>query len=587
MNRPLVSVIIPSFDRPLFLRTRSIPSILSQTYTNWEAIVVGDGPVDGSLRSAVESFGDPRLRYVQIPRPNYSNLSREQFWNVAGAQARNHALGLSQGEIIAPLDDDDAFLPTHLEECVHTIQSGVADFVYGCVLVRNPETGVDYEDHFPWIEISNQSMFEWRNIMFHSSVCYSSKFAHLHYPVDGMLAADYGLWLSIRRAGGRFVSLYEPQSIYYGDALTSSIRVSVPSLPPQSVFQECVRDIFESRTLSNNGPWCERFENSVADFVGVEHAIATPSADSALLLAFHAVKQLLPERNEVILPSYSFPSTANAPIWNGLTPVFCDVDPHTLCITPESVEPLISSQTAAIVAVHSHGNPCDMTALKKLASSFGILLISDAAPAFGAEIDGQRIGSWGDIEVFSFSGTKVLSTGEGGMVCCNSPVIAQLIRRAARYGMSEGYNCQVNGINGKMGEIPAALGFSQLSLLEGWLGQRTKSVQLYKALLNGLEKVQFQKQSGQTGISVWKDLAIVLPVPDDASALSSKLASYRIQSRPYYKPLHRMPAFSEYRCGALYTTERLANCVVCIPLYNSIREEVINLVADVIKEVMN
>jgi len=177
MASPLVSIITPVYDRPLMLQTRSIPSVLRQEYTNWEMIIVGDGPVGDTIQPVINSFGDARIRYLEIPRPDYSNLSAIEFWHFASVDARNYGLSHSSGDIVAPLDDDDCFFPNHLHDCVSAIEQG-ADLVYGNVLQRNLETGQEYETYYPW-NAQNEQLFLKRNIMYHSSVCYSGRFRYL------------------------------------------------------------------------------------------------------------------------------------------------------------------------------------------------------------------------------------------------------------------------------------------------------------------------------------------------------------------------------------------------------------------------
>jgi len=586
MSDPLVSVIIPSFNRPLFLRKRSIPSLLRQTYRNWELFVVGDGPTEDSLRRTVESFADPRMRYVQIPRPDYSGLSAQRLWHVAGAAARNYGVSLAHGQLIAPLDDDDEFLPDHLKDCVAYLTHRDADLVYGAVLVRNLELGTEHCDHLPWADPAIQELFCRRNIMFHSSVCYSARFAHLRYPLAGDVPADYGLWLAIRDAGGRFASLERPQSIYYGDALNGTLRVSVPSLPPLETYQAAVADVFASRHLSNGGVWCRRLEQRVAEYIGVPHAIAAASGDAGLRVSMLALRELCPEANEVIVPSYTFPATVNAVLAAGLTPVFCDIDARTLCITPATVEPLMSRRTAAVLAVHAHGNPADMPRLEQLCGAAGVMLVSDAAAAMGACIDGRHIGSFGHMEVFSLSGTKVLSAGEGGIICCRDDAIADRLRELSRYGIAADYSCSHPGINSKLSELAASLAVCGLPYLDGWLARRLDVLRRYRSILQTCPQMRLQELLSENAVGTWKDLALVLSDRKLAQRIIDVTAAYRIHTRPYYRALHQMAAYREFPRGPLLVTEQLSDCVVCIPLYADIRDDVVDLVGSAVREAL-
>lgn len=587
MGEPLVSVVIPSYNRPLLLRTRSIPSVLRQTYRNWEVVVVGDGPETPALSAAVDGFGDRRIRYAEIPRPDYSHLGRVEFWHAAGAAARNHGLSLARGHIIAPLDDDDEFLPNHLADCVTALEQGQADFVYGKVLVRDVETARDYEDYFPWQGAATRDMFLNRNIMFHSSVCYAARYRHLRYPEDGSVAADYGLWKSIHQAGARFASLDPPQAVYYGDNLSGTIRVSMPTLPPYAEFEALLRTIYDSHMLSNCGPVVTALETALARYFDVPHAVTAPSGDVALILALRAARlRLPPERCEVVLPGYAHPSLINAVLWNRLEPVLCDVDPDTLCATPDTVMACLGPRTGIIAPLHPHGFPADMPVLHALARREGRLLLSDAAAAMGASLDGRRIGTFGDLEVFSLSGTKALTAGEGGVICCHDDQLAADLRRLGRYGIGADSQVEQPGINGKLAEIPAALALAGLPGLDQWLARRRGMEARYRDGFADLRQVRMIRPMRDSAIPACKDSVLILPDAAAAAALARHLAAYRIVTRPYYRPLHRMAAYRQFQRVPLPAIDRIADCTVCLPLYSQIRPELVDFVVAAVREAL-
>lgn len=589
MNRapsaPLISVIIPSFDRAYLLKTRSIPSVLRQTFDDWEIIVVGDGPQTGDLRSAAESFGDPRIRYVETPRPDYGGMSDEEFWCVAGASARNHGLDVARGALIAPLDDDDEFLENHLRDATEAL-SGETDFIYGCAIIRDLETGREYEDYFDWRDEATVRRFAERNVVFQSTVCYSARLRPLRYPTKGSTPADYALWKSMLDAGAKFSSVAQPQAVYYGEARKAAIRLSVPSLPPLEQYQQAVAQIFASATLSNDGPWCARLEREVAETVGVPHAVALPNGDAALMATFRALRVVSGDRNEVVMPAYTFPSTANAAVAAGFHVVFCDIDARSLCVTPETAASLVGARTAAVVPVHAHGNPADMPRLERFCADLGVRLISDGAPAFGARIGNRRVGGFGDLEIFSFSGTKVVSGGEGGMVCTRDPELADLVRRIARYGLDGSYECLYSGINGKLAELPAALVTLSLPYVERWLARRRRAAQMYRDALGDCRGLRFQQLSTADAVSVWKDFALLLDGPPVRERIAEALRRYRVDTRPYYRPLHTMSAFRAMRRGPLPETDRCADSVLCIPIYNDIPDAVIAFVSGIVRDAL-
>jgi len=582
VSSPRFSVIIPSFDRAYLLKTRSIPSVLKQTLQDWEVIVVGDGPQNDDLRSATESFGDPRIRYVESPRPGYDSMSEEEFWCVAGAHARNYGLQLASGALIAPLDDDDEFLENHLRDAGEALD-GETDFIYGCAIIRDLESGREYEDYFDWRNEATVRRFAERNVVFHSTVCYSSRLQHLRYPTTGSVPADYALWKSMLQGGAQFSSVARPQAVYYGETRSLAIRLSVPSLPPVEQYQKAVAEIFESAMLSNGGPWCLRLEQQVAETVGVPHAIAVPNGDAALVSAFRALRIVSGDRDEVIMPAYTFPSTANAAMAAGFRVAFCDVDEQSLCITPETVAPSVGGRTAAVVPVHAHGNPVDMPAMETFCRDRGLRLLSDAAPAFGARVGDRRTGSFGDMEMFSFSGTKIVSGGEGGMVCTRDPELADLVRKIGRYGLNGSYECLHVGINGKLAELPAALLVLSLPYVDGWIARRRRAAELYRETLSGLPGLRFQQASAPDAVSVWKDFPLILDRPAQRQKIADMMTRYRVDTRPYYRPLHTMPAFRDAKHDALPVTDRLADSVLCIPIYNGISDQLISYVSGIVR----
>ncbi len=544
--------------------------------------MVGDGPEDDSIRIAAESFRDSRIRYFQIPRPDYTSLSSKESWFIAGAQARNYGLDHARGEFFCPLDDDDEFLSTHLEDCVNALSNSRFDVVYGPALFQDLETGMEK------IQVTGERpRFYFEDRILHSTVCYSGRFRDFRYPLDLILPDDAGVWAKMWRAGARFGRLRRPQSVSYGETFLTSYRVSVPSVPEPSDFLDEIKTIFVSRWLSNSGFYCRRFEEDLQKHVG-RVVVCTPSGDIALLIALAALKAFLGDdpRREVIVPSYTHPSTGNCLLWNGFKPVFCDVDARTLCISPEIVRPLLGPRVAAILPVYAHGNPCDMPALEKLARENGVTLIADASAGFGADISGSPAGSFGDLEVFSFSGTKVLTCGEGGAICLGKESFEETVRRIGQYGIAENYCCVTKGVNGKLAELPAALGLANLSRFSQSLANRRRAATRYRDHFRKVPQCRIQHSFSQLARGSEKDFALILGSPEEAQRLVGRLRSCRVETRPYYRPLHKMPAFSGCQRGNLENTERISDCVVCIPLYNEIRDELIDMVAGIVADTL-
>ncbi|MDQ3761802.1 MAG: DegT/DnrJ/EryC1/StrS family aminotransferase [Actinomycetota bacterium] len=562
---------------------RSIPSVLAQTYQNWELVVVSDGLHNVAVARAVQEFGDHRIHYHEICRPDYSGLDARARWFVAGAAARNRAEELAQGDLIALLDDDDEFFPNHLFDCVNALDETGADLCYGRVVLADANLGRHQSDYLDWSESETRRLFVEENVIYTPSVVYSAAWRHIPYPDDGAVAADHGKWLAMRDAGARFTSVPAPQGIYHGDALTGQIRISTPSLPPTSDLCAAVERIAETRYVSNYGPHCRELERSLAEYLDTAAVVAVASGDTALGMAMTVIRERRPGRNEVIVPSYTFPSTVNAILRAGLTPIFCDVDPLSLGVTVNTVAKLIGSSTAAVVPVHSHGIPCDMPGLERLCEAHGLMLVSDAAAALGGRIGERRVGSFGDMEVFSFSATKVLTCGEGGAIACRDADVEQQLRKLGRYGLGEHYECHYPaGVNGRLSEFAAAVGLAGLEYLDFWLARRTDSAGLYAKLLADDERLRLIAPSDNAVAPTWKDISVLTPSVSTTKRLAARLADYRIETRPYYRPLHRMRAYADVPCDDLVVTDSVADRLLSLPISNEIPDSTVQFVSEVL-----
>lgn len=584
MTRPLVSVVTACPDRPTLLRTRAIPSVLRQTYAEWELIVVGHPSDGGASEEVVGSFHDARLQYVELAGarwPTIRLLEEADHWM---ASALDHAESLASGPFIAPLGEGEEFLPGHLDDCVTALSDGRIDLVYGTVLVRNPSTGLERTETGRWGEPSTPASFEGgTDVIGLSSLCYHA--AHDSMPNSGV--GPFARWHALHAAGAVFRGLDTPQAVQPEQGRAAWIQVSMPSLPPLEAFTERVAEIFATRWTSNSGPQCERLEAAAADYLGVEHVVGASSGDAALGMAMHAVKELRPDRDEVIVPSYTFPSTVNAVIRAGLRPRFSDVHPLSLCATVEAVSPLVSTRTAAILPVHAHGNPCDMTSFESLAAENGVLLVSDAAAAFGASLDGRRIGGFGDLEVFSLSSTKVLTAGEGGLLSCNDGELASLLRLIGRYGLDDDYRSETVGINGRLAELPAALALTSLPYVDGWLACRRSAAALYDELLLDCDGVRMARAFDSAALGTWKDVPLIVDTPELVERLAARLARYQVQTRPYYRPLHRMHPFQRFADTSVPVSDGLEGRLLCVPIFNDIDLNAVRLVADVVQETLS
>jgi len=238
--------------------------------------------------------------------------------------------------------------------------------------------------------------------------------------------------------------------------------------------------------ISSQGRFVHQFETEFSAACGAEYGVAVANGTCALHLALEALG--VGPGDEVIVPSLTFIATANTVTHAGATPLFADVDPDTLCISPDTIEPWVSPKTKAIIPVHLLGQPCNMPEICRFAKQRGLHVIEDAAEAHGAEVNGQRVGSFGEINCFSFYANKIITTGEGGMCTTNDAALADRMRLLRGHGMDPNrrYWHSVIGYNYRMTNLQAAVGLAQLPCLDTWIEKRRWIYSRYRELLGYL-----------------------------------------------------------------------------------------------------
>jgi dTDP-4-amino-4,6-dideoxygalactose transaminase len=347
----------------------------------------------------------------------------------------------------------------------------------------------------------------------------------------------------------------------------SQIPIARPALPEYFEVAEELRQILESGVLTN-GPHARAFEEMLAAHLGVKHAVAVSSCTSGLMLVYQA----LGLTGDVIVPSFTFMATVSALRWNGLRPVFADVDSETTNLNPQAAEVAITAETTAIVAVSNAGNPADFEEFEALASRRHLRLIFDAAHAFGSLYQGTPVGRQGDAQVFSLSPTKLLIANEGGVVATNDDALAEKVRIGREYGNRGDYDSAFAGINARLPEVNALLGKHSLGQLESAALHRNLIAELYRERLSKLPGVGFQTVR-RGNRSSYKDFSVTI----DGGAfgltrdeLAKVLAAENIQTRKYYDPpVHRQTAYRDYAVGAsLANTELLALRILSLPIWS-------------------
>ncbi len=263
------------------------------------------------------------------------------------------------------------------------------------------------------------------------------------------------------------------------------LHVNRPNVGSREILLQRINDILDRRWFSNNGPLVQEFEQEIASFVGVKHCIATCNATIGLQIAIKACEL----KGEVIVPSFTFIATAHALQWQGIEPIFCDVDELTHNIDPQKIEPLITDKTTGIMGVHLWGRGCNVEALEEIARRYNLKLLFDAAHAFGCSYKGQAIGNFGNAEVFSFHATKFCNSFEGGAIVTNDSELANKIRKMKNYGFSD-YDCVDElGINGKMSEVSAAMGLTSLESIDDFISINRKNYKYYQQELSNIPGV--------------------------------------------------------------------------------------------------
>ena len=240
------------------------------------------------------------------------------------------------------------------------------------------------------------------------------------------------------------------------------IYITRPLLPNLENVNRKMSEIWESKWLTNNGVQHKKLENELKNYLNVEHLSLFNNGTLALLLGLKS----LDLKGEVITTPFTFPATVQALDWNGLTPVFCDIDPETLTIDATKIESLITEKTSAILGVHVFGNPCDVEKIQTIADKYQLKVIYDGAHAFGTKIDGKPISSYGDMTMFSFHATKLFNTVEGGALAFKDEKLAEKLELLKNFGLAGPDEVVLSGLNAKMNEIQAAIGLEVLKLVD-------------------------------------------------------------------------------------------------------------------------
>lgn len=364
------------------------------------------------------------------------------------------------------------------------------------------------------------------------------------------------------------------------------ITVTSPLLPSLDDFIPYLKDIWDRKWLTNNGHYHQELEAALAKYLGVEYISLFTNGTLPLITALQAMRIT----GEVITTPYSFVATTHSLWWNGIKPVFVDVDEETGNLDPEKIEAAVTPHTTAIMPVHVYGNPCDTKRIKEIADTYGLKVIYDAAHTFGVKVNGKGICNEGDMATLSFHATKVYNTIEGGALVCRDEATKKRIDYLKNFGFAGETTVVAPGINSKMDEIRAAYGLLNLKQVDSAIARRKVVAETYRKELAGVPGVRCLKDMP----GVQHNYAYFPIFIDEKEygicrdCLYEKLKEKNILGRRYFYPL--ISSFSTYRGlesanpGNLPVANKLADQVICLPMYATLTDEDVARVIDAVKE---
>lgn len=367
-------------------------------------------------------------------------------------------------------------------------------------------------------------------------------------------------------------------------AFPEPLHVGRPTLGDRSALLARINDALDRRWYTNQGPFVAEFERRIERMLEVPHCIATCNGTIALELAIRACGM----RDEVIVPAFTFVATAHALQWQGIRPVFVDIDPHTRTIDPVRVREAITPRTTGIIGVHLWGAVCDVDALQRIADAYSLPLLFDAAHAFGCTHRGTAVGNFGTAEVFSFHATKFVSAFEGGAVVTHDAELAARFRLMKNFGFA-GYDDVVHvGTNGKMTEVSAAMGLTSLESLDDFLACNRRNTLEYGQALDAVPGLQFLRSDPQTSNQQY----VIVEIDEGRFGLSRDrlqqlLWAENVLARRYFYPAcHRMEPYRSQlppESWQLPVTEALAARVLALPTGAAVEADEVRRVASLVR----
>jgi dTDP-4-amino-4,6-dideoxygalactose transaminase len=364
------------------------------------------------------------------------------------------------------------------------------------------------------------------------------------------------------------------------EKLENPIYVTQPFLPPLDEFTEYLKDIWETKWITNNGKYHRQLEKELCDYLGVKYISLFTNGTLALVTALQALRIT----GEVITTPFSFVATTHALWWNNIKPVFVDIEPETFNLDPEKIESAITPKTTAILPVHVFGNPCNIHRIKEIADIYGLKVLYDACHTFGVTINGESVLNFGDLSVMSFHATKVYSTVEGGAIVCHDDATKKRIDFLKNFGFAGETAVVAPGINAKMNEFQAALGLLQLKYIDKAIDKRREISKHYDDNLSNIPGITRLKAAPEVShcYPYYPILIDKKKYGKTRDQIYEELKKYNIFCRRYFYPL--ISQFSAYRGlessqpGKMPVAERITEEILCLPIYPELTLDVVEYV---------
>lgn len=354
------------------------------------------------------------------------------------------------------------------------------------------------------------------------------------------------------------------------------ILVTQPSLAPLDEYMELLKGVWVSGILTHNGPLVQQFEKEICKTLGLKNFLAVTNGTVAIQMAIKA----LDLKGEIITTPFTYIATLSAIIWEGCTPVFCDIEPDTLNIDPRQIEEKITNKTVAIMPVHVFGNPCDVDAIEAIAKKFKLKVIYDAAHAISSTYKGKSLLEYGDISTTSLHATKLLNTAEGGGCIAKDQELHERLKRIRFFGHDDRKDVVEDGFNGKMTEVHAALGLANIKYHEKVLADRKRKYLYYREHLASMEGLSFQAM--KIGEPNYSYFPVIFDSEQRLLEIEKKLNANSIYPRRYFYPsVNTYEKIIPYQ--ATKNSEDVAKRILCLPLYYGLEMTEIKRIIKIIK----